>query len=321
MSHRNLKIVVIDGYTINPGDLSWKRLEAYGDVAVYPQSSVEEAKDRLEDADIAFVNKVVFNREFIDALPRLRFISLTATGYNNLDIAYLKEKGILVSNVKGYGDHAVAQHTISLLLELSNRVGHYNLKSRDGAWSNSGNFCFYDEPLTELYGLKMGIIGWGNIGSKVGAIARALGMEVLFYSRIKKQTEIARQVETADEIFRECDVVSLHCLLAPETSLMVNERTLGLMRDNAILLNTSRGGLIDEQALYNALVNGKIAGAGLDVLTVEPPKEDHLLFSAPNCIITPHNAWASATVRQRLMDMAINNLQAFLEGHPANLVG
>jgi glycerate dehydrogenase len=320
MKRASLKIVVIDGQTINPGDLSWKRLESFGEVTVYQQSTAEEAVERLRDADIAFVNKVVFNQTLIDALPRLRFISLTATGYNNLDITYLKQKGILVSNVKGYGDYAVAQHTISLLLELCNRVGYYNGKSRDGAWTNSGNFCFYDQPMTELLGKKMGIIGWGNIGSKVGAIARTLGMEVLYYSRSRKEAGFALQVDSLDEIFSDCDVISLHCLLTPETALIINGRTLGQMKCNAFLLNTSRGGLVDEQALYHALVNGQIAGAGLDVLTVEPPKEDHILFSAPNCIITPHNAWTPASVRQRLMDMAIDNLEAFLNGHPVNLV-
>jgi glycerate dehydrogenase len=316
-----LKIVVTDGQTINPGDLSWKRLETFGEVSVYQQSTPEEAGERLRDADIAIVNKVVFDQSLIDSLPGLRFISLTATGYNNLDINYLKEKGILVSNVKGYGDYAAAQHTIAHLLELCNRVGYYQLKSRDGAWTNSGNFCYFDQPMTELYGKKMGIIGWGNIGSKVGAIAHAMGMEVLFYSLNTKETNFARQVHHPDDIFRECDVISLHCLLTPETSLIVNERTLSLMKTNAFLLNTSRGGLIDEVALENALEESKIAGAGLDVLTVEPPAQDHLLFSAPHCIITPHNAWAPATVRQRLMDMSIDNLEAFLSGHPVNLVG
>lgn len=315
-----LRIVVIDGFTINPGDLDWNVLKAFGEVAIYERSTYAEAKQRLQGAQIAFVNKVVFDKEMIDALPDLKFISLTATGYNNLDIPYLQSKGVTVSNVKGYGDYAVAQHAMALLLELSNKVGYYNLKSRDGAWSKSGDFCYFDQPMTELYGKKMGIIGWGNIGSKAGQMAHAFGMEVLFHSRTRKSVSFARQVDQPDEIFSTCDVVSLHCLLTPETQHIVNATSLSLMPPGAFLINTSRGGLVDEQALYHALQNGQLAGAGLDVLTVEPPSTAHPLFSAPNCIITPHNAWAPVSVRQRLLDMSIANMKAFLDGCPINKI-
>lgn len=316
----NLNIVVIDGYSINPGDLTWDGLKHFGNVAVYDRCTYEEAAERLKDADIAVVNKVRFDKALIDQLLSLKFISLTATGYNNLDVDYLREKGIHSSNVTGYGSFAVAQHSIALLLELTNKISRHAEEVRAGEWAKVNDFCYWSAPMTELYGLKMGIVGWGGIGAQVGKIAAALGMEVQFYSRTQKQNTGATQVDNIETLFRTSDVISLHCLLNDETNELINENSIAWMKDGAFLINTSRGGLIDEKALLDALKSGKLAGAGLDVLSTEPPKNGNLLMEAPNCIITPHNAWSPRATRQRLMTMAEENIKAFLDGKLQNLV-
>lgn len=313
-------IVVIDSYTINPGDLSWEAFEALGEVTVYERSSYEQAKQRLQDADIAVVNKVVFDQNMINALPSLKMISLSATGYNNLDIPALQQRGIIACHVKGYGDYAVAQHTIALLLELCNHTAFHAERVEAGAWAKTDDFCYYEKPMTELSGLTMGVIGWGNIGSKVGAIAAALGMRVIFYSKHHKQTYIGTQVERPEEIWKEADVISLNCLLTEETKEIINEDSIRQMKEGVIILNTSRGGLVNEAALYAGLLSGKIGGAGLDVLQIEPPKAGNLLIGAPNCVVTPHNAWAPKATRERLLLMAANNIRHYLEGKPVNVI-
>jgi glycerate dehydrogenase len=316
---QKLKIVVIDGYTINPGDLDWTELEALGKLIVYDRSSPEEAALRLSDADIVLANKVRFDEALLSQLPRLKYISLSATGYNNLDIPSLKRHGVLASNVSGYGAHAVAQHTIALLLELTNKVAHHHQKVREGAWAAVDDFCYWDQPMTELYGLTMGIIGWGEIGSRVGAVAHALGMKVIFHNRSAKESDFAQQLEL-ESIWTESDVISLHCTLNEDTDRIIRQESLSKMKDGVCILNTSRGGLIDETALLEALDSGKIMGAGLDVLTVEPPKGGNSLIAHPNCIITSHNAWAPKATRQRLLKMAIDNIRSFMEGEPKHLI-
>lgn len=315
-----MNIVVIDGYSINPGDLTWDSLKRFGNLSIYDRCSYEEAAERLKNADIAVVNKVRFDRELIDKLDRLKFISLTATGYNNLDVNYLREKGIAAANVSGYGSFAVAQHSIALLLELANKISQHAEEVKAGEWAKVNDFCFWTAPMTELYGLKMGIVGWGGIGSQVGKIAAALGMEVQFYSRTQKQNAGAIQVESIETLFRTSDVISLHCLLNDETQELINEESIAWMKPNAFIINTSRGGLINEKALFDALNKGKISGAGLDVLSLEPPKNGNILIGAHNCIITPHNAWSPRATRQRLMTMAEENISAFLDGKMQNLV-
>jgi len=315
-----MEIVIIDGHTLNPGDLDWSALSTYGNVTVYDRSTYEEARDRLKNADIAVINKVRLDREMIDALPRLKYVAVTATGYNNLDVAYLKARNIPASNVTGYGAHAVAQHTFALLLELCNRTAYHQQKTIEGAWAQTNDFCYWSQPMTELYGLKMGIVGWGSIGSQVGRIAHAMDMEVLLYSPSEKNISWATQVRHTDEIFSTCDVISLHCTLTPETDRLINAQTLKLFKPGSFLINTSRGGLIDEPALIAALDRGQLAGAGLDVLSVEPPKQGNPLIHHPKCIVTPHNAWAPIATRQRLINMTVENIASFLQGTPKNLV-
>jgi glycerate dehydrogenase len=317
---QKLNIVVIDGYTINPGDLDWSELAALGNLTVYDRSSPEEAAQRLADADIVLANKVRFDETLLSKLPRLKYISLSATGYNNLDVPSLQKHDILASNVSGYGAHAVAQHSIALLFELTNRVAHHHQKVREGAWGAVDDFCFWDQPMTELFGLTMGIIGWGAIGSRVGAIAHALGMKVIFHNRSAKDCDFAEQV-SLENIWRESDVISLHCTLNEDTDRIIREGSLVKMKAGVILLNTSRGGLIDESALLAALDSGKVSGAGLDVLSVEPPKNGNPLIDHPKCIITSHNAWAPRATRQRLLKMAVDNIRSFMDGQPQHLIG
>jgi glycerate dehydrogenase len=317
---QKLNIVVIDGYTINPGDLDWNELEALGNLTVYDRSSPEEAAQRLADADIVLANKVRFDEALLSQLPRLKYISLSATGYNNLDIPSLKKHGVLASNVSGYGAHAVAQHSIALLLELTNKVAHHHQKVREGAWATVDDFCYWDQPMTELYGLTMGIIGWGEIGSRVGAVAHALGMKVIFNNRSPKESTFAQQLDL-EIIWTESDVISLHCTLNEDTDRIICQDSLTKMKKGVYILNTSRGGLIDESALLTALNSGKVSGAGLDVLTVEPPKDGNPLITHPNCIITSHNAWAPRATRKRLLHMAVDNIRSFMDGQPQHLIG
>lgn len=317
-----MKIVVLDGHTLNPGDLNWAELEALGDCAVYDRSTAAEVLPRAQEAGMVLTNKTVLTREQIHALPRLRYIGVLATGYNVVDVAAARERGIPVCNVPTYGTRSVAQHTFALLLELAHRTGHHAQTVRDGRWARSVDFCYWDYPLVELEGLTMGIVGFGRIGRAVAEVAAAFGMKVLAsdtYCAPDSAPPFVRFVEL-DRLFTDSDVVSLHCPLTPQTNHLVSRERLARMKPTAFLLNTSRGPLVDGTALAEALNAGRLAGAALDVLAVEPPAADHPLFSAKNCFITPHIAWATRAARSRLMQTAVANVRAFLAGQPQNVV-
>lgn len=315
-----MKIVVIDGYTLNPGDLQLDELMKLGEVQIYDRSESDEIISRLSDAEIAVVNKVTFDESVLSQLPQLKYIAVTATGYNNLDISALKKYGVHASNVSNYGTHAVAQHTFALLLEICNQVALHHQACLDGQWYQTKDFCFWNTPMIELYGKKMGIIGLGNIGLQTARLAQAFGMEVWYHSRSDKNIDGMKYVSTPEEIFKQCDVISLHCSLNESTEHLIRKETLKYFLPHAILLNTSRGGLIHEKDLVSALDKGQLYAAGLDVLSVEPPKEYQDLIHHPKCIVTPHNAWAPKETRQRLLDMAIDNIKSFIEGNPKNLI-
>jgi len=314
-----MKIVVLDGYTLNPGDLSWKTLQSLGSCEIYDRSSPAEVLKRAGGAEMVLVNKIVLSRESIFMLPHLKYIGVTATGYNIVDLAAARERGITVTNVPSYGTKSVAQMTLALLLELTQRVGHHGQTVREGRWTACPDFCYWDYPLLELDGLTFGIVGFGRIGRAVATMAAAFGMKVLAHSRASRA---GLDVEFVDleTLFRQSDVISLHCPLTPETKHLINAERLSWMKSSAILLNTSRGALVDEPALAEALNSGRIAGAGLDVLSVEPPLADNPLFNAKNCLITPHIAWATRAASARLLEISIANVQAFLAGKPQNVV-
>jgi glycerate dehydrogenase len=317
---RAMRIVVLDGHTLNPGDLSWDPLKALGECVFHERSQPAEVVERLNGAEVALTNKVPISREAIAQLPKLRYIGVTATGFNIVDVETAKERGILVANVPAYGTHSVAQATFALLLELTNRVGHHAGTVRDGRWSASPDFCYWDFLLIELAGLNLGIVGYGRIGRQVATIGRAFGMKILATQNHPRPTGDDTRITDLETLLRESDVVSLHCPLTPQTRELINRDRLNLMKRSAFLLNTSRGPLVNEGHLAEALHAGKIAGAGLDVLSVEPPPKNHLLFGASNCFITPHQAWATRAARQRLMDVTVENLRAFLRGQPMNIV-
>ncbi|HTD85693.1 MAG TPA: D-2-hydroxyacid dehydrogenase [Candidatus Binatia bacterium] len=308
-----MNIVVLDGHTLNPGDLSWDALKKLGPCEVYERCTPEETVPRSANAAIVLTNKVVLNKAYMAAVPTLKYIGVTATGYNIVDVAAARERGIVVTNVPTYGTRSVAQMTFALLLELTQHVGHHAQTVRDGRWTRSPDFCYWDYPLVELDGLTMGIIGFGRIGQAVGELAEAFGMKVRAHSR-------KSSAEDLEKLFRESDVISLHCPLTPETKHLVNAERLSWMKPTAFLLNTSRGPLIDEAALADTLNRGQIAGAGLDVLSVEPPPAGNPLFTAKNCFITPHIAWATRAARSRLIDASIDNVRAFIAGKPKNVV-
>ena len=316
-----MKIVVLDGFTLNPGDLSWDDLKSLGEFEIYDRSSRDEVVARAIDADILVTNKVELNRDQISRLPKLKYIGVTATGYNIVDVAAARERNIPVTNVPAYGTRSVAQMTFALLLELTQHVGHHAQTVRDGRWTKSADFCYWDYPLIELDGLTMGIVGFGRIGRAVAELAVAFGMKVVAHSHTPA-TCAAPSVEGVDleTLFRTSDVISLHCPLTPATKQLVNAQRLFWMKPSACLLNTSRGPLIDETALAAALNAGQIAGAGLDVLAVEPPVENNPLLTAKNCLITPHISWATRAARSRLINTAIENVKAFLNGKVQNVV-
>ena len=317
-----MNIVVLDGYTLNPGDLSWDGLKALGSCEIFDRTARDEVAARAANAEIAITNKAVLHRAQIEALPKLKYIGVTATGYNVVDVEAAKERGIVVTNVPTYGTRSVAQHTFALLLELTQQVGHHAQTVRDGRWVRSADWCYWDKPLIELDGLTMGIIGYGRIGQATARLAEAFGMKVIACasgSGRKPEHDVA--VVDLDYLFRESDVVSLHCPLTTATKELVNARRLSSMKPTAFLINTSRGLLVDEPALAEALNSGRIAGAGLDVLSTEPPAADNPLLTAKNCLITPHNAWAMRAARARLMKTAVENVRAFLAGKPQNVVG
>ena len=316
-----MKIVVTDGITLNPGDLSWDQLQALGDCDIYERSTCRENLQRCADADIAITNKVLFDKGTIDALPKLKCIAVTATGYNVIDTDAAKQRGIVVCNVPTYGTDSVAQMVFALLLELTLNVGDHSKTVHEGKWSRSDNFCYWDHPLIELAGLTIGIVGYGRIGQAVAKIAAAFGMKVLVCDVIKPES-LGGNIEFADidTVFANSDVISLHCPLTSDNTGFVNTKRLEMMKPSAFLINTSRGPLINETDLAKALNSNKIAGAALDVLSTEPPKSDNPLLTANNCFITPHIAWATRSARQRLMSVTISNIKAFINGSPENIV-
>lgn len=316
-----MQIVVLDGYAENPGDLSWQGLEQLGALTVYDRTAPADIISRIGDAEIVFTNKTPLTEDVFAACPKIRFVGCLSTGYNIVDCAAARARNIPVCNIPGYGTMAVAQFTFALLLELCSRVAHHSDAVHAGRWTACADFCFWDYPLTELAGKTMGIIGFGEIGRAVGRIARAMGMNVLATG--SRPTEeglaIARYVEL-EELLEQSDVVSLHCPLFPQTTGIINEKTIARMKDGAILLNTARGGCLVEQDVADALNRGKLSGAAMDVVSTEPISADNPLLGAKNCLITPHIAWAAREPRQRLMDIAVENLRAFLDGHPQNVV-
>jgi glycerate dehydrogenase len=316
-----MKIVILDAHTANPGDLSWQPLQDIAPCEIHLRTPVAETVARCRDAAVVITNKAVLNREIIEALPNLRYIGVTATGYNVVDAAAARERGIAVTNVPGYSSPAVAQLVFALLLELTNHVGHHAATVREGRWTACPDFCYWDHPIIELAGRTFGIIGYGDIGSAVGRIASAFGMRVLASKREWKTPPPAGVEPTSiEDIFSQSDVISLHCPLTDATKHLVNAQSLARMKPTAFLINTGRGPLVDEAALAAALNEGRIAGAGLDVLSVEPPKDGNPLFAAKNCLITPHIGWASREARQRLIEATAANLRAFIEGAPVNVV-
>lgn len=315
-----MKIVCLDGRALNPGDLSWDELQKLGPCAFFDRTPKAQIMKRLEGAEAALTNKVPFDRELIGALPALRYIGVTATGYNIINLEAANEKGITVTNVPAYSTPSVAQSVFALLLELTNHTGHYAQISRDGTWSQSPDFCYLDNPTVELAGLTMGIVGFGNIGRAVAALAMTFGMKVLVSVRTPRDLPPGIEAVDINELFRRSDVISLHCPLTPETEHLVNAEKLTLMKREALLINTSRGPLVDDTALAEVLNEGKIQGAGIDVLTEEPPRDGNPLLTARNCIVTPHIAWATKAARQRLLNVVVENLRAYQNGKPLNVV-
>lgn len=314
-----MNIVILDGYTLNPGDQDWAPIQQLGNVTIYDRSAKEDIVERAGDAEILLVNKVVLSGETLAQLPNVKYIGVMATGFNNIDIEAARKQGITVTNVKAYGPASVAQQTFALLLAIVNRAETHSQSVFNGDWVASPDFCYWKTPLTELAGKTMGLIGLGDIGSQVAKIALAFGMRVIAYRKHPVPVEGIEMVPL-DEIFRQSDVVSLHCPLTEETKEIINKASLSRMKPTAIILNTGRGPLIHEADLAEALRNGTIAAAGLDVLSVEPPRPDNPLLSAPNCVITPHVAWATFEARKRLLQMVADNLENFQKGDPRNVV-
>jgi len=321
---RRMKIVILDGYTENPGDLSWEGFEQLGELTVYERTPFREGTDeilhRAKGADAVITNKTPLTRETITALmPELKYIGLLSTGYNIADIDAAAELGIPVCNIPAYSTQAVAQFTMALLLELCHHVGHHSNEVHKGRWTSSADFCFWDTPLIELEGKIFGVVGFGKIGQAAARIAAAFGMKVVAYSPSRKESDFA-EIVSLDEVFARSDVISLHCPLFESTKNLINAENIAKMKDGVMILNTSRGPVIDEYALAAALKSGKVAGAGLDVMTIEPVNADSPLLGVENCVITPHIAWASKESRIRLMDIAVDNLRSFMAGEVKNAV-
>lgn len=317
-----MKIVVLDGYSSNPGDLGWARLEQLGDLTIHDRTAPEDLLERAAGAEILLTNKTSLDRQTISRLPELRYIGVLATGYNVVDLAAAADRGVTVTNVPSYSTDSVAQLVFALLLELCLHISEHNTAVHDGEWSRCADFSFRKAPLLELAGRTMGIIGFGQIGQKVAEIAAAMGMKVIAASRRKKAAPAIDGFRWAEisELLSVSDVVSLHCPLTQETKGLINKESIKLMKKSAFLINTSRGPVVVDQDLADALNSGRIAGAGLDVLTDEPPAESNPLLKADNCIITPHMAWATNEARSRLMDIAAANVEAFIKGNPVNVV-
>lgn len=316
-----MKIVVLDGYGLNPGDLSWDAVSQLGELTVYDRTSSEEVIERSAGAEAILTNKTVITAEIMEALPDLKYIGVLATGYNVVNIDAAREKGIVVTNIPAYSTPSVAQMVFAHILNIAQQVQHHSEEVRKGRWTNNADFCFWDTPLIELREKKIGLVGLGHTGYNTARIAIGFGMQVTAYtskSSLQLPPEIKKR--TLDELFSECDIVSLHCPLTDETKELVNAERLRLMKPTAILINTGRGPLVNEQDLADALNAGKLYAAGLDVLSSEPPKADNPLLTARNCYITPHIAWASWEARTRLMDILVENIKAFQAGKPVNNV-
>lgn len=316
-----MKITVLDGYGMNPGDMSWDALREYGELTVYPRTSPNEVVERSCESEILLTNKVVISREVIEALPQLKYVGVLATGYNVVDVDAAREHGIIVTNVPAYSTDSVVQMTLAHVLNITNRVAHYAALNREGRWSANPDFCYWDTPLPEIAGKTIGIVGLGSIGMKVAGVARCLGMDVFAYtSKPSASLPDGIQKTTLDGLLGVSDILTLHCPLKSETRGMINRDTLGRMKHGAILINTSRGPLVDEWAVAEALESGQLGGYGADVMCEEPPSADNPLLGAPNAFVTPHIAWATREARLRLMDTTVANVKAFVNGTPINVV-
>jgi len=311
-----MKIVILDGYTLNPGDLSWDGFKALGNLTVYEYTPPERIEERMKDAEIVFTNKTPLTAETIRSAGKLRFIGVLATGYNVVDTAAARERGIPVTNIPTYGTTAVAQYVFALILEICHHVAHHNRQVQQGRWTNGRDFCFWDYPLIELAGKTLGIIGYGRIGRATAAIAKAFGLRVIAYDTRVDLPEIV----TLDQLLAQSDIISLHCPLLPGTQGMINRASIAKMKKGVILVNTSRGPLINEADLREALLSGQVYAAAVDVVSQEPIQADNPLLGLSNCLITPHIAWAPKESRQRLMDIAVGNLVAFVRGNAQNVV-
>lgn len=316
-----MKIVILDGYTENPGDLSWEGFEKLGNLTVYDRTAAEDIVKRIGNAEVVITNKTPLSAETIAACHNIKYIGVLATGYNVVDVDAAAKNGIPVANIPTYGTEAVAQFTIALLLEICHHIGHHSSAVKAGKWQDCQDFCFWDFPLIELKGKTMGIVGFGKIGQATGRIAKAMGMNIIAFDEYQNDEgrEIGKYV-SFEELLKESDVISLHCPLLPSTEAIINKNSIADMKDGVIILNSSRGPLIVEQDLADALNSGKVYSAAVDVVSVEPIRGDNPLLKAKNCIITPHIAWAPKESRKRLMDIAVDNLQAFIGGSPKNVV-
>lgn len=314
-----MKIVVLDGHTVNPDDLSWDGFNDYGELTVHPRTTPDQIIDRSINADVILLNKIKMDDKILDGLPQLKYIGLLATGYDNVDTTYARSRGITITNIPAYGTPSVAQHTMALLLEITNRVGLHNRSVHDLEWERHKDFSYFKTPLIELYGKTLGVIGYGSIGKEVCRLAEAFGMNVLVHSDHANEIAVGT-LSTIDDLLNSSDFVTIHAALNEKNKGLINRHQLKKMKPGAYIINTSRGAIIDEHDLADALNNDIIAGAALDVLSKEPPGENHVLLHAKNCIITPHISWVTRESRQRLMDIAVDNLRAFLSGQSENVV-
>lgn len=316
-----MKITILDGYTLNPGDLSWDDWKDLGEVTIYDRTSPSQLKERVKDSDVIITNKVVIDSEIINSIPNLKYIGVLATGYNVVDVEAARKRDIVVTNIPAYSTMSVAQHVFALLLTVTDRAEHYSIEVADGKWTRCEDFSFRDTQLIELAGKNFGIVGYGNIGSAVARIASAFGMKVLVYTS-KDESELPEYVTkvSLEQLFGNSDIISLHCPLTKSTREIINPHTIGKMKDNVIIINTGRGGLINEEGVAEGLKSGKILAFCADVLSTEPPTSDNPLLSSPNAYITPHIAWATKEARERLMSVALENLRNYIGGTPSNMV-
>ena len=318
---KRMKIVELDGYAANPGDLSWEPLQELGELTVYDRTPASLVVERAKDADIILINKVLITEEVLSQLPRLKYIGVLATGYNVVDVKAATKRGIVVTNIPAYSTESVAQMTFAHILNITNRIGHYARQSREGRWSSNPDFCYWDTQLWELSGKTIGIVGLGNIGMRVATIARYFGMDVFAYTS-KNSADLPEGIQktTLDGLFAVSDIVSLHCPLTADTRHLINRESLEKMKEGSILINTGRGPLVDEEAVADALASGHLGGYGADVMIDEPPSPNNPLLAQRNAFITPHIAWATREARQRLMDICVRNVKAFIEGKRQNAV-